>query len=112
MPLVLGAALAALALAFVLWPLLSPRTQAPRAQTPARVASTGSIAPADAAEAMIARARDAAKTCWHCSATCAEPDAAYCSTCGAYLAARCGKCGEAVREIAPHFCTSCGEALT
>jgi hypothetical protein len=110
MPLVLGASLAAAALAFVLWPLLSQRAPVPRTAAP-RTADVNASAAADAAEAMIARAREAAKTCWHCAAVCPEPDAAYCSTCGAYLSERCGKCNQPVHELAAHFCTWCGEEL-
>ncbi|HKS05679.1 MAG TPA: zinc ribbon domain-containing protein [Gemmatimonadaceae bacterium] len=111
MPLVLGASLAAIALAFVVWPLLSTRGPAQRASAPVRTAAINASSAADVAEAMIARARDAARTCWHCSALCPEPDAAYCSTCGAYLNERCGKCNQPVHEIAAHFCTWCGEEL-
>lgn len=40
-----------------------------------------------------------------------EPDAAFCSACGRFLAARCPHCGAACDREDQRFCTACGTAL-
>jgi hypothetical protein len=65
----------------------------------------------DAAEALIRRARATAAECWHCRTVCPEPDAVYCSTCGAYLAGQCTQCHAPIRESGARFCASCGWTL-
>lgn len=75
-------------------------------------ASSGATAGADdPVEAMIRRARAAAPVCWQCTTSCPEPDAVYCSTCGAYLPGRCTHCDAPIRESGARFCTSCGWGL-
>jgi hypothetical protein len=84
-----------------------------RAASPAPDAEPTSSS--DPAEALIAAMRTAgggaAVDCPHCAALCTEPDAAYCSACGWYLAGECGKCGTAITEQGARFCVSCGWEL-
>ncbi len=40
-----------------------------------------------------------------------EPDALYCSECGAYLPGKCEHCGVSVTAAGAHFCTGCGHVL-
>ena len=40
-----------------------------------------------------------------------EGDAAYCSSCGCFLAGACGRCGAAVTEPGARFCPGCGSQL-
>jgi cytochrome c-type biogenesis protein CcmI len=127
---VTGAILTALALVFVLWPLIAPRRGAPRARVSKAAApqdsavralreiefdrATGKLAdddyatlkaeyttlalgemravapaavpaPTDPAEILIAAARAAVRRCASCDTTRPEPDAVYCSACGAVL---------------------------
>ncbi len=49
--------------------------------------ANGGAAGPDRAEALISAARGAARSCAECGADCPEPDAAFCSTCGARLPA-------------------------
>lgn len=64
----------------------------------------------DPVEAAIQRAREAQRACEVCGPR-PEPDAAYCSSCGRYLAGSCGECGTPVELVGSHFCTNCGENL-
>jgi hypothetical protein len=64
----------------------------------------------DPAEAVIRRYRLPSRSCVNCGPR-PEPDAVYCSTCGAYLASRCESCGAAVTEPGARFCPSCGHSL-
>jgi hypothetical protein len=72
------------------------------------------LAAADPAEAAILRYRDAIG---RGAPSCAvhgprpEPDAAYCSECGRYLAGKCAHCGAAVNQLGARFCMECGESL-
>jgi hypothetical protein len=40
-----------------------------------------------------------------------EPDALFCSECGAYLPGTCDRCGTAVTAAGAHYCTGCGHTL-
>jgi hypothetical protein len=76
----------------------------------ARVPVVGADAALDPVEAAIQRAREAQRACEVCGPR-PEPDAAYCSSCGRYLAGACGECGTPVDLVGSHFCTNCGENL-
>jgi cytochrome c-type biogenesis protein CcmI len=65
----------------------------------------------DAAEAFVRLARATTRTCHTCDSVCAEPDAVYCSTCGAYLPGSCTKCGARIPESGARYCASCGWEL-
>jgi hypothetical protein len=69
-----------------------------------------SAAPGDAAEAAVLAYRERLKRCARCGPR-PEPDAAYCSSCGLYLAGSCATCGAGVTEPGAAYCTSCGHAL-
>lgn len=64
----------------------------------------------DPAEAAVLRYRLRAPVCAQCGPR-PEPDAAYCSGCGHYLAGRCGDCGAPVIESGAAYCAACGHAL-
>jgi hypothetical protein len=64
----------------------------------------------DAAEAAVLAYRERLKSCARCGPR-PEPDAAYCSNCGLFLAGACGSCGASVTEPGAGFCTSCGRQL-
>jgi rRNA maturation endonuclease Nob1 len=74
------------------------------------VASAAAGAVLDPVEAAIQRAREAQRACEVCGPR-PEPDAAYCSSCGRYLAGACGECGTPVELVGSHFCTNCGQNL-
>ena len=79
----------------------------------AAVATSTAAVPAsvaDAAELAIRRARANAPTC-PVDGPRPEPDAAYCSDCGRWLAGSCTACGAAVEGEGARFCTGCGSAL-
>ncbi|HEY7878498.1 MAG TPA: zinc ribbon domain-containing protein [Gemmatimonadaceae bacterium] len=64
----------------------------------------------DEVEAMIHAYRAAARACETCGPR-PEPDAAYCSTCGRFLAGACARCGAAVTEAGARYCPGCGTRL-
>lgn len=64
----------------------------------------------DPTEALIRRARGAVVECPTCGPR-PEPDAAYCSDCGTFLAAACARCGAKVEGTGASFCADCGTAL-
>jgi hypothetical protein len=68
------------------------------------------LATLDAAEAAVLAYRERLKSCARCGPR-PEPDAAYCSNCGIFLAGACGSCGAPVTEPGASFCTSCGRQL-
>ncbi len=80
------------------------------AAPPADTAASAAGAALDPVEAAIQRAREAQRACEVCGPR-PEPDAAYCSSCGRYLAGACGECGTPVELVGSHFCTNCGENL-
>ncbi len=64
----------------------------------------------DAAERMIARAKQRAMSCVSCGPR-PESDALYCSDCGRHLGAACLSCGAPVESDTARFCVECGSAL-
>lgn len=114
--LIVGTLLALAALAYVLYPLfVEPRSEVGPAwhaaeEPSARAEATEGGLPDDAVEAAIRRARNAVLACASCGPR-PEPDAAYCSSCGRYLAGRCADCGEPVTETGARYCASCGHTL-
>lgn len=90
----------------------------------ATVGLAGAGAELDAAEALVARARQRATSRGGPAASspagapvCAEhgprpeTDAAFCSDCGRFLGEACGSCGARVEGERARFCTECGAAL-
>jgi len=72
-------------------------------------------APADApvedvVEAAVLAIRARLKSCARCGPR-PEPDAIYCSNCGAYLDEKCAGCGRVVEEAGAAFCAGCGRQL-
>ena len=67
-------------------------------------------APADAAEAAVLAYRARLQSCVRCGPR-PEPEPAYCSNCGLFLAGACGSCGSAVTEPSATFCGACGRQL-
>jgi hypothetical protein len=76
------------------------------------VDATASVAPevADAAEAAVLAFRTRIRSCARCGPR-PEPDAIYCSNCGAYLDEKCAGCGRVVEEAGAAFCAGCGRQL-
>jgi hypothetical protein len=64
----------------------------------------------DAAEALVSQFRSGARSCVECGPR-PEPDAAYCSNCGRFLAGSCNQCGAHIAEPGAQFCSSCGARL-
>lgn len=87
-------------------------TYATRAIAEMRASAAPVAAPADAdpVEARVRAYRQARKECGTCGLR-PEPDAIYCSTCGAYLDATCPSCNSNVPESSAAFCSSCGFVL-
>jgi Double zinc ribbon len=75
-----------------------------------RPADDAPLAPDDAVEAVIARFKGGPRSCAECGPR-PESDAAYCSSCGGYLAGRCAECDAPVREAGARFCADCGHDL-
>jgi cytochrome c-type biogenesis protein CcmI len=82
-----------------------------RALAEMRAQPASTTAAADLAELLIRNARAAGSACRRCGTPPPEPDAVYCSTCGAYLPGACAACGASIDEIGARFCTSCGTTL-
>lgn len=61
-------------------------------------------------ESPVLEYRARAPVCSRCGPR-PEADAAYCSSCGRYLAGACGRCGTAVTEIGARYCATCGGSL-
>ena len=76
--------------------------------------ATGAVAadaPAeDAVEAAVLAIRLRLRSCARCGPR-PEPDAIYCSNCGAYLDVKCAGCGRVVEEPGAAFCAGCGRQL-
>jgi hypothetical protein len=66
--------------------------------------------PADAIEAAVLRYRMTHRECRTCGLR-PEPDAIYCSTCGAFLDTNCPVCSARIVEPAASYCSSCGADL-
>ncbi|MEO6526900.1 MAG: zinc ribbon domain-containing protein [Gemmatimonadaceae bacterium] len=64
----------------------------------------------DLVEATVLAYRARLKSCQRCGPR-PEPDAEYCSSCGAFLAGSCAGCGRAVEEAGAAFCSGCGRQL-
>ena len=64
----------------------------------------------DAAEAAVLAIRARLRSCARCGPR-PEPDAIYCSNCGAYLDVKCAGCGRVVEEAGASFCAGCGRQL-
>ncbi len=86
---------------------LRAREAGAAAASPAAAAAMSAVD--DAAEALIARVKQAGRNCPSCGPR-PESDAAFCSDCGRMLGAGCPGCGAAVGPDAK-FCVECGEAL-
>jgi hypothetical protein len=65
----------------------------------------------DPIEARVQAYRRTHRECVTCGVR-PEPDARYCSTCGAFLDRACPDCGAEIREAGATFCASCGVPLT
>ena len=76
----------------------------------ATLAAPTDDATADPAELAIRRARATAALCPEDGPR-PEPDAAYCSDCGRWLAGACASCGATITAEGARFCTECGTAL-
>ena len=87
-------------------------TYSTRALAEMRAAGAPAATPADLdpVEARVRAYRQARKECGTCGLR-PEPDAIYCSTCGAYLDATCPGCAAVVAEPSAAFCSSCGSEL-
>jgi hypothetical protein len=81
-----------------------------RESAAAVAAGESGIAIEDAAEQMIARAKQRGMSCTSCGPR-PEPDALYCSDCGRFLGVACLTCGAPVPSDTARFCTECGAAL-
>jgi len=66
--------------------------------------------PEDLVEATVLAYKARLRSCGRCGPR-PEPDAVYCSNCGAYLDERCAGCGRVVEEAGAAFCAGCGRQL-
>ena len=66
--------------------------------------------PTDLVEATVLAYRARLKSCARCGPR-PEPDAVYCSNCGAYLDEKCEGCGRVIEEAGAAFCAGCGRQL-
>jgi hypothetical protein len=64
----------------------------------------------DVVEAAVLAIRARLRSCVRCGPR-PEPDAVYCSNCGAYLDEKCAGCGRVVEESGAAFCAGCGRQL-
>ena len=64
----------------------------------------------DVAEAAVLAYRSRLRSCSRCGPR-PEPDAIYCSNCGAFLDEKCAGCGRVVEEPGAAFCAGCGRQL-
>jgi hypothetical protein len=64
----------------------------------------------DVVEAAVLAIRARLRSCARCGPR-LEPDAIYCSNCGAYLDEKCAGCGRVVEEAGAAFCAGCGRQL-
>lgn len=71
---------------------------------------TRSVEPRDPIEARVRAYRMTHRECPTCGLR-PEPDAIYCSTCGAYLDRVCPRCAADITEPSAVFCSSCGMEL-
>ena len=73
-------------------------------------AATADAPVEDVVEAAVLAIRARLRSCARCGPR-PEPDAIYCSNCGAYLDEKCAGCGRAVEEAGAAFCAGCGRQL-
>ena len=66
--------------------------------------------PTELAERLVKKYRPGSTIC-HTHGLRPEPDALFCSECGAYLPGKCEQCGTSVTSAGAHFCTGCGHVL-
>lgn len=76
----------------------------------ARGEGSADATPEDLVEATVLAYRQRLKSCARCGPR-PEPDAVYCSNCGAYLDEKCAGCGRVVEEAGASFCAGCGRQL-
>ena len=81
-----------------------------RAQDAASGAGTSVAAPTDLAERLVKKYRPGSTIC-HSHGLRPEPDALFCSECGAFLLGKCERCGTPVTAAGAHFCIGCGHVL-
>lgn len=81
-----------------------------RTRERAEQARPAAAATEDAAEALIARAKQRGGSCPSCGPR-PETDALFCSDCGRFLAAVCLSCGAPAGSDSARFCVECGAAL-
>jgi predicted nucleic acid-binding Zn ribbon protein len=67
--------------------------------------------PIDGIEARVRAYRATHRDCPTCGLR-PEPDAVYCSTCGAFLDSTCPVCSARIAEPGATFCSSCGVSLS
>jgi hypothetical protein len=65
---------------------------------------------ADVAERLVRKYRPGSTLCTTHGLR-PEPDALFCSECGAFLPGKCDQCGAPVTAVGAHFCTGCGHVL-
>ncbi|MBW8769891.1 MAG: zinc ribbon domain-containing protein [Gemmatimonadetes bacterium] len=76
----------------------------------ARGEAGADASPEDLVEATVLAYRARLKSCARCGPR-PEPDAIFCSNCGAYLDETCAGCGRVVEEAGAAFCAGCGRQL-
>ena len=81
-----------------------------RAQDASPGRAPASASAADVAERLVKKYRPGSTLCTTHGLR-PEPDALFCSECGAYLPGKCEQCGTAVTAAGAHFCTGCGHVL-
>jgi rRNA maturation endonuclease Nob1 len=64
----------------------------------------------DVVEQAVLAFRARLRSCARCGPR-PEPDAVFCSSCGAYLDEKCAGCGRVVEEAGAAFCAGCGRQL-
>jgi hypothetical protein len=70
----------------------------------------GDAASTDVAERLVKKYRPGSTIC-HTHGLRPEPDALFCSECGAFLPGKCDQCGTPVTVAGAHFCSGCGHVL-
>ena len=76
----------------------------------ARQDRENTASPTELAERLVKKYRPGSTIC-HTHGLRPEPDALFCSECGAYLPGKCEQCGTPVTGAGAHFCTGCGHVL-
>ena len=76
----------------------------------AQAAVAADVPAQDAVEATVLAYRARLRSCARCGPR-PEPDAVFCSNCGAYLDEKCAGCGRVVEEAGAAFCAGCGRQL-